>query len=222
MSEDVDVAREVVSPPHAPPHETPHAPSPMPPHMPPHIDRPKIQVVPLKGLPFVGLIVIFVGLAIGANWQWALDFNHVVGGGLWTGIDLFVGLVIGPILGRLSIPARAEFAARFMPMMVIIMPTVVLMTLATGFQIARHLGNLSVSSPNHGWLIVSFCVVGVMAAVALGVLEPANIAVLYEMNKPVPNGERIGRLMKRFIVTAGITGIMQVATLIIMTRVATQ
>jgi len=28
--------------------------------------------------------------------------------------------------------------------------------------------------------------------------------------------------MKRFIVTAGITGIMQVATLIIMTRVATQ
>jgi len=28
--------------------------------------------------------------------------------------------------------------------------------------------------------------------------------------------------MKRFIVTAGITGIMQIATLIIMTRVATQ
>ena len=44
----------------------------------------------------------------------------------------------------------------------------------------------------------------------------------YEMNKPVPNGERIGRLMKRFIYTAGITGLMQVATLVIMTRVATQ
>jgi hypothetical protein len=28
--------------------------------------------------------------------------------------------------------------------------------------------------------------------------------------------------MKRFIVTAGLTGLMQVATLIIMTRVATQ
>ena len=32
----------------------------------------------------------------------------------------------------------------------------------------------------------------------------------------------IARLMKRFIYTAGITGLMQVATLIIMTRVATQ
>lgn len=185
-------------------------------------ERAKIQVVPLSGLPVVGVIVIFVALSIGFNWQWGLMFNHVVGGGLWTGIDLFVGLVIGPILGRLSIPSRAEFAARFMPKMVIIMPTVVMMTLATGFQVARAAGNLSASSPNHAWLIVSFCVVGVMAVVALGVLEPANIAVLYEMNKPVPNGERIGRLMKRFIYTAGLTGLMQIATLIIMTRLASR
>jgi hypothetical protein len=191
-------------------------------HNVPPRDRPHIQVVPLRGLPIVAVVVIFVAVAIGTNWQWALMFSHVAGGGLWTGIDLFVGLVIGPILGRLSIPARAEFAARFMPKMVIIMPTVVMMTLATGFQIARQLGNLKIDNPNHAWLIVSFCVVGVMAAIALGVLEPANIAVLFEMNKPIPNGERIGRLMKRFIVTAGITGVMQIATLIIMTRVATQ
>jgi hypothetical protein len=46
--------------------------------------------------------------------------------------------------------------------------------------------------------------------------------VLYEMNKPVPNGERIGRLMKRFIYTAGLTGLMQVATLIIMTRLGSR
>jgi hypothetical protein len=184
--------------------------------------REKIQVVPLAGLPFVALAVIFVALSIGLNWRWGLMFNHVVGGGLWTGIDLFVGFVIGPILGRLSIPARAEFAARFMPKMVIIMPTVVMMTLATGFQVARQLGNLAASSPNHAWLIVSFCVVGVMAGVALSVLEPANIAVLYEMNKPVPNGERIGRLMKRFIYTAGITGAMQIATLVIMTRLGSR
>ena len=185
-------------------------------------ERPKIQVVPLKGLPISAAAVILVTLAIAGNWQWALVFCHVAGGGLWTGIDLFVGLVLGPILGHLSIPARAEFAAKFMPKMVIIMPTVVMMTLATGFQIARKMGNLYAKSPNHPWLIASFCVVGVMAVIALGILEPANIAVLFEMNKPVPNGELIGRLMKRFIYTAGITGIMQIATLIIMTRVATQ
>ena len=193
-----------------------------PSHHGPPVDRPKIQVVPVRGLPIVAVAVVFVIVAIAGNWKWALMFSHVVGGGLWTGIDLFVGFIVGPILGRLSIPARAEFSARFMPKMVIIMPTVVMMTLATGFQIARKLGNLEVGSANHSWLIFSFCVVGIMAVVALGILEPANIAVLYEMNKPVPNGERIGRLMKRFIYTSGITGLMQIATLVIMTRVATQ
>jgi hypothetical protein len=133
-----------------------------------------------------------------------------------------VGLILGPILGNLSIPARAEFSAKFMPKMAVIMPTVVLMNLATGFQVALHEGNLSTTNPNHAWLIASFCVVGVMAVIALGVLEPANIAVLFEMRKATPDGRVIGKLMKRFIYTAGVTGLMQVATLIIMTRVATQ
>ena len=184
--------------------------------------RPVIQIVPLKGLPFVGVILAFLIASIGFNWRWGLDFNHVAGGALWTGIDLFVGLVVGPILGRLSIPARAEFSARFMPMMVLLMPTLVAMTLASGFQLALDLGNLKASSPNHSWLIASFIVVGVMAVIALALLEPANLAVLFEMRKPRPNGEVIAKLMKRFIYTAGITGLMQVATLLIMTRVASQ
>jgi hypothetical protein len=46
--------------------------------------------------------------------------------------------------------------------------------------------------------------------------------VLFEMRKPQPDGEVIAKLMKRFIYTAGILGLMQVATLVIMTRVATQ
>ncbi len=184
--------------------------------------RGQIQVVPVKGLPVVAAIVIFVIAAVAGNWLWALTFCHVAGGALWTAIDLFVGLVVGPILGRLSLSARAEFTARFMPKMVLIMPTVVLMTLAAGFQLALLKGNLAPSSPNHSWLIVSYCVVGVMAVVALGVLEPANIAVLFEMRKSQPDGLVIAKLMRRFIYTAGITGVMQVATLIIMTRVATQ
>ena len=184
--------------------------------------RPAVRIVPRAALPFVALAVVGVAVAIAGNWLWALVFCHVVGGALWTALDLFVGLVLGPIIGHLSPPARAEFSARFMPAMVVIMPTVVMMTLAAGFQVARRMGNLSTTSPNHAWLIVSMVVVGIMAVIALGILEPANIAVLTEMNRPAPNVERIGRLMKRFIDTAGVTGLMQVATLVIMTRVASR
>jgi hypothetical protein len=58
--------------------------------------------------------------------------------------------------------------------------------------------------------------------IALGLLEPANVAVLFEMRKPDPNGARIGRLMKVFIYTAGITGAMQIATIVIMTFLASR
>lgn len=182
----------------------------------------KPPVVPLAGLPLVAVVVVFVIAAIAGNWSWGLMFCHVAGGGLWTAIDLFVGLIVGPILRTLSAQARAEFTARFMPAMVLLMPTLVLMTLAAGFQVALNEGNLAPSSPNHAWLIGSYYVVGVMAVIALGVLEPANITVLLEMRKSRPDGEVIASLMKRFIYTSGIIGVMQVATLIIMTRVATQ
>lgn len=178
-------------------------------------------IVPLQAIPIIGLILAFLVVAIVGNWFWALDFLHVAGGGLWTGIDLFVGLIIGPILGRLSIPARTEFAIRFMPKMVVIMPTLVLVTLASGLQLARLLGNLAVPYPDHMWLVASYIVVGVMAVIALGILEPANLGVLFELRKPKPNGLIIARLMRRFVYTAGITGLMQVATLVIMSRIAT-
>ena len=58
----------------------------------------------------------------------------------------------------------------------------------------------------HGWVVASYIVVGVMAVIALGLLEPANIAVLVELKKPQPNPQMIERLMKRFIYCAGLTG----------------
>jgi hypothetical protein len=107
-----------------------------------------------------------------------------------------------------------------MPKLVLIIPTLVTMTLAAGFQLARLNGFLSSSHPRHAWVVASFVVVGVMATIALALLEPANIAVLFEIRKPQPNPAVIEQLMKRFVYTAGITGLMQVATLIIMTRLA--
>lgn len=180
-----------------------------------------LQIVPIKALPFVGAALVALVVGIASNRLWVIDFFHVVGGGLWTAIDLFVGFIVGPILGRLSIPARMEFSKRFMPKMLVLMPTLVVCTLAAGWQLARHEGFILASDKHHAWVVTSMIVVGVMAVIALGILEPANIAVLFELRKPQPNGERIGKLMKRFLYTAGITGAMQVATLIIMTRIAT-
>jgi hypothetical protein len=185
----------------------------------PTIPRPPATIVPLAGLPFVAAAVGLLVASIATNWTWGLNFCHVAGGGTWTAVDLFVGLLLGPILGSLSPQARAEFMARFMPKMLLLMPTLVTLTLGSGFQIARHFQILNTSYPRHAWVVASFVLVGIMAVIAIGILEPANLAVLFEMRKEHPDVELIGRLMRRFIYTAGVTGLMQIGTLIIMTRI---
>jgi hypothetical protein len=188
---------------------------------PPHpIQIPEFEIVPRRGLPIVAVALVLLIVAIAVNKLWPLEFFHVAGGAAWTIIDLFLGLILGPIMGRLSVPARIEFTTRLMPKMLLIMPTVVTMTLAAGWQLSTKLGTNLTSYPNHGWVVASFIVVGVMSVLALGLLEPANIAVLCELKKPRPNPEVIERLMKRFIYCAGVLGAMQVATLVIMTKLA--
>ncbi|HEX3692689.1 MAG TPA: hypothetical protein VHU13_05040 [Solirubrobacteraceae bacterium] len=178
------------------------------------------QIVPRAGLPIVAVALGLTIAGIAVNKGWPLAFLHVVGGAGWTVVDLFLGFVLGPILGGLSIPARIEFTKKLMPKMVLLMPTLVVITLAAGWQLANHLGTVDSSYALHGWIVASFIVVGVMAVIALGLLEPANIAVLVELKKPRPNPAVIEKLMKRFIYTAGATGLMQVATLVIMTKLA--
>jgi hypothetical protein len=184
------------------------------------LERPDFQIVPRAGLPIVAVVMGLLIAAVAVNELWPLMFFHVVGGASWTIIDLFLGFVLGPIMGKLSIPARVEFTTRLMPKMVLIMPTVVTATLVAGWQLSTHLGTNLTANPLHGWVVASFIVVGIMAVIALGLLEPANIAVLTELKKPQPNPAVIERLMKRFIYTAGATGLMQVATLVIMTKLA--
>ena len=184
-------------------------------------DRASFEIIPRRGLIAVAVVLAGLVAVIAANSAWGVDFFHVVGGGIWTVLDLFLGFVLGPILGRLSIPARIEMTTRLMPKMLLIMPTVVICTLAAGWQLALQTGDIQTSYSHHGWVVASMIVVAVMAVVALGILEPANLAVLFELKKPQPDGQVIARLMRRFIYSAGVTGALQVATLLIMTRLAT-
>ena len=153
----------------------------------PPLEIPHFDIVPRVGLVLSAILLAGVIAAIATNSKWAVDGFHVAGGAAWTILDLFLGFVLGPIMGSMTIPARIEFITKLMPKMVVIMPTVVTMTLASGWQLSTQLGTNQTSSPVHGWVVASFIVVGVMSVIALGLLEPANIAVLTELKKRRPN-----------------------------------
>ena len=126
----------------------------------PEIQRPDFEIVPLKGLVLVAIVLVLLIVAIAVNKLWPLTFLHVAFGAAWTIIDLFLGLVLGPIMGRMSIPARVEFTTRLMPKMLLIMPTVVTVNLAAGWQLGVKMGTVLTSYPEHGWVVASFIVEG--------------------------------------------------------------
>ena len=70
----------------------------------------------------------------------ALTYVHVMAGILWTGIDLFMGLVLGPVVGGLDPEERGSFFATFTPKMTFLMPVLAAVTITGGVILALQLG----------------------------------------------------------------------------------
>ena len=63
-------------------------------------------------------------------------YVHVMAGVLWTGIDLFMAMVLGPVLGGLPVEERSTVFQRFTPKMTFLMPTLAFVTIAGGITLA--------------------------------------------------------------------------------------
>lgn len=117
----------------------------------------------------LALAVMIAAIVIGN--VWFLNWVHVMSGILWTGIDLFMGFVIGPILRRVDMPVRTAVLTRLTPVTVFLLPT--------------------------------------------------SLRVCFELQKARPDGRKIGRMMSRFYYVVASQGIMQVAIVVVMARLAT-
>ena len=55
----------------------------------------------------------------------------------------------------------------------------------------------------------------------LGYLLPTNLRIFFEIQKPRPDGEKIGRWMRTYVRVVGVQGVMQVAIIVVMARFST-
>ena len=165
-----------------------------------------------------------LGVMVAAIWSedaWFLNFVHVFAGLLWTGIDLFMGFVLGPILRHLDLPARRAITLRMMPRMLFLMPTLAAITGTAGWYLADQFGYLDLPWPQKGWVVAALVIIAVLTMQGLGILLPTNVRVCLELQQPTPDLEKIGRWMRRYLRAVAFQGAMQVAIIVIMAKFAT-
>jgi hypothetical protein len=172
-------------------------------------------------LGYSALALAVMTVAIMSHDHWFLNFVHVICGVLWTGIDLFMGFIVGPILRRVDVSVRREIILRLVPKTLFLMPTLSIITGTTGWYLAKDLGLLGVPWPQFAWVVAALVLVVLMTIQGVGYLLPTNLRVCFELRRPNPDFPKIGRMMRSFFMAVAAQGTMQVMTIVIMARFVT-
>jgi len=174
----------------------------------------------LANLAWVVLALAAMAAVTARDDLWAVDFIHVLADLLWTGIDLFMGFVIGPVLRRLSLPAARDCvladAKDAVPD-----ADAVDRHRYDGYVLAERMGFLGLAYPAFGWVVAALVIIVVLTVRGLGILLPTNLRVYFEIRKPAPNTAHIDRLMRGYVRVVALQGIFQVAIIAVMARFTT-
>ena len=100
----------------------------------------------------VGVVAVALAALLYATAMASVQMHtyvHVMSGVLWTGTDLFIGAILGPVIGGLDEEASAAVFERLTPKTAFFLPSMAFLTIATGIPLALRLGVF----PNAGpWL----------------------------------------------------------------------
>lgn len=144
-------------------------------------------------------------------------YIHVMAGELWTGLDAFMGLVLGPVLGGLDPEERASVFARFTPKMTFLMPIFAAVTITGGIEYARPIGVFSLSRL---WVQAALVIATLFSIQGFGVILPNEVRVYRELVSSRPDVETGSQLGMRNAKIGGLQGVMQLVIVFVMVNIA--
>ena len=166
---------------------------------------------------FIILAIVLPNAALGAAMATGslmlLHYVHIMAGALWTGIDLFMGFVVGPVLGMLTPSQRAEVFKRLIPKMTFLMPMLSGVTITAGVTMARRLGMLTLDNP---WMVAALVITTLLVIQGFGVLLPNEIRIFRQLVSATPDTGRIVKLGMQNARLAGFQGLLQLAIIFVM------
>ena len=157
-------------------------------------------------------IIAFVVALISGSLTF-LDYVHVITGGMWTGIDLFMGIFGRTVMTKISPMSRVEVAKRLTPTMLFLMPSIAAFATAAGYVLANQIGLWNLSSP---YITATIIVVLILLVQGFGVLLPNELRVFREIRKERPDTDKIVKLSLRNLNVSGSQAIFQVIIIYIM------
>jgi hypothetical protein len=161
---------------------------------------------------------MIVALVLHSNYL--LDYTHVLSGALWTGADLFLGFILGPVMRRLDPLQRKAVITFLVPRTLLYMPVVAFTTGTAGWFLADWEGLLLPADPIRPWVLVALVMVLIMTVLGLGVLLPNNLRIYRESQRPQPDVARISRINRTNLILSGIQGVFQVLIILVMAHLA--
>src|SRR5207247_8298301 len=111
-------------------------------------------------------IIAFVAAIISGSLT-ILDYVHVITGGMWTGIDLFMVIFGRTVMTKISPMSRVEVAKRLTPTMLFLMPSIAAVATTAGYILAKKIGLWNPNSPYITATIIVFLILLVQGFVIL-------------------------------------------------------
>lgn len=153
-----------------------------------------------------------------------LYYSHVMSAILWTGTDIFMGLLLGPILQKLPVEARRPVLTSLFPKVFWVLPISAITTGTAGWFLAHRMGDII---PGHPWplpIIFAAVIVTLLTVQGFGFLLPTNYKIYRMMQSGTPPTPEQAQLLKRrmaaYRIGVTIQALAQFAIIIVMVILA--
>lgn len=127
-----------------------------------------------------------------------------------------MGFIVGPVMRRLDPLQRKAVITFLVPRTLLYMPTVAFTTGTAGWFLATWEGLLLPENPLRLWVFVALAIVAILTVQGFGVLLPNNLRIYRELQRPLPDVERVSSLNRKNMMLAGVQGVCQVLIILVM------
>lgn len=150
-----------------------------------------------------------------------LNYLHVMCAILWTGSDIFMAFLLGPVLSKVTRESRKEIASWLMPKLIFYLSTMSAVTIIAGYFLGLRLGLMSLTPPIGYYVAAVIIIVIILIIQGFGMLLPMNVRVYRELRKSEPDYSYVEKMMKHHAGVFARQSIAQILIIFIMANFAT-